>query len=202
MCNACFRASTPSCGSVTYHNPVTFLRKVQRARLNAATNNRYYLEFYDRMLRSFDQYMQAEQTWFSQTHPELRDRLIAYFSMEFGLHETLPIYAGGLGVLSGDHTKEASDLGLPFVAIGFFYTEGYFTQRITEDGWQEAQYNVQKFDDLPVLPILDENDKPLTISVELPGGMSWCGCGKCMSVGCRCTCWTPISRATALPTGP
>ncbi len=153
----------------TYHNPVTFLRRVQRSRLNAATNNRYYLEFYDRMMRSFDIYMQAEGTWFTQTHPELRDRLIAYFSMEFGLHETLPIYAGGLGVLSGDHTKEASDLGLPFVAIGFFYTEGYFTQRITEDGWQEAQYNVQKFNDLPVLPVLDENDKPLTVSVELPG---------------------------------
>jgi starch phosphorylase len=153
----------------TYHNPVTFLRKVPRSRLNAATNNRYYLEFYDRMMRSFDVYMQSDETWFIQTHPELRDHLIAYFSMEFGLHETLPIYAGGLGVLSGDHTKEASDLGLPFIAIGFFYTEGYFTQRITEDGWQEAQYNVQKFEDLPVLPVLDENDKPLTVSVELPG---------------------------------
>ncbi len=164
-----FSRIDPELWERTYHNPVTFLRKVQRSRLNAAMNNRYYLEFYDRMMRSFDQYMQAEETWFSQAHPELRDRLIAYFSMEFGLHETLPIYAGGLGVLSGDHTKEASDLGLPFVAIGFFYTEGYFTQRITEDGWQEAQYNVQKFDDLPVFPVLDENDKPLTVSVELPG---------------------------------
>ena len=62
--------------------------------------------------------------------------------MEFGLHEILPIYAGGLGILSGDHTKEASDLGLPFVAIGFFYTEGYFTQHISEDGWQEVRYTV------------------------------------------------------------
>ncbi len=106
---------------------------------------------------------------FRQTYPELNDRLIAYFSMEFGLHETLPIYAGGLGVLSGDHTKEASDLGLPFVATGFFYTEGYFTQRITEDGWQEAQYNVQSFDELPVMPVLDEDGKPFTVSVELPG---------------------------------
>jgi starch phosphorylase len=153
----------------SYHNPVIFLRKVQRSRLNAATNNRYYLEFYDRMMRSFDQYLQAGDTWFAHAHPDLGDRQVAYFSMEFGLHETLPIYAGGLGVLSGDHTKEASDLGLPFVAIGFFYTEGYFTQRITEDGWQEAQYNLQKFDDLPVMPILDENDKPVTVSVELPG---------------------------------
>jgi starch phosphorylase len=151
------------------HNPVTFLRQVERARLNAVANNRYYLDLYDRMFRAFDQYMQAGDTWFSRAHPELKDRLIAYFSMEFGLHETLPIYAGGLGILSGDHAKEASDLGLPFVAIGFFYTEGYFTQRITEDGWQEAQYNVHPFQDLPVLPMLDIGGVPLQISVQLPG---------------------------------
>ncbi len=72
-------------------------------------------------------------------------------------------------MLSGDHTKEASDLGLPFVAIGFFYTEGYFTQRISEDGWQDAQYNSQKFDELPVIPIQDSDGGPLTVSVELPG---------------------------------
>ncbi|MBN1148403.1 MAG: alpha-glucan family phosphorylase [Anaerolineales bacterium] len=152
-----------------YHNPVLFLRQVERARLNAATNNRYYLEFYDRQLRAFDQYMAAEETWFARTYPHLGERLIAYFSMEFGLHETLPIYAGGLGVLSGDHAKEASDLGLPFVAVGFFYTEGYFTQRISEDGWQEASYNTHPFNDLPVMPVLTAEGEPLTISVELPG---------------------------------
>ena len=113
--------------------------------------------------------MQADETWFSRTYPELKDRQIAYFSMEFGLHETLPIYAGGLGVLSGDHAKEASDLGLPFAAVGFFYTEGYFTQRITEDGWQEAHYDVHPFQDLPVLPMVDERGAPLQISVQLPG---------------------------------
>ncbi len=153
----------------TNHNPVVFLRQVERARLNAATNNRYYLEFYDRMMRTFDQYMEAKDTWYSKAYPQFKDRLIAYFSMEFGLHETLPIYAGGLGVLSGDHAKEASDLGLPFVAIGFFYTEGYFTQRLTEDGWQEAEYSVHSFDNLPVMPVVDENGKPMMVSVELPG---------------------------------
>jgi len=153
----------------TYHNPVQFLRQVERARLNAVMNNRYYLEFYDRTFRSFDQYMEAKDTWFQNAYPELENHLIAYFSMEFGLHETLPIYAGGLGVLSGDHTKEASDLGLPFVAIGFFYTEGYFTQRITEDGWQEAQYLPHPFSELPVLPILEEGGKPFLTSVDLPG---------------------------------
>ncbi|MCS7246926.1 MAG: alpha-glucan family phosphorylase [Anaerolineales bacterium] len=153
----------------TYHNPIKFLRQVERAKINAATLNRYYLENYDRVLSEFDSYMQRKDTWFAQTYPQWVYRPIAYFSMEFGLHETLPIYAGGLGVLSGDHLKEASDLGLPMVAVGFFYTEGYFTQRITEDGWQEAEYTHQVFDDLPVLPVLDEEEKPITVSVELPG---------------------------------
>ncbi len=153
----------------SYHNPVKFLRQVERAHLNAVTNNRYYLELYDRVMRNFDTYLKAGDTWFDRLHPDFSNRLIAYFSMEFGLHETLPIYAGGLGVLSGDHTKEASDLGLPFVAVGFFYLEGYFSQRLTEDGWQEAHYTPQQYDLLPVLPVYDEDGQPLTISVELPG---------------------------------
>ena len=153
----------------TYHNPVLFLRHVERPRLNAATNDRYYLEFFDRMLRAYDQYMQSDDTWFIRSYPHYKDKLIAYFSMEFGLHETLPIYAGGLGVLSGDHTKEASDLGLPFVSVGFFYTEGYFTQYITEDGWQEARYTRHPFEDLPVIPVVKEDGSPLMISVDLPG---------------------------------
>jgi starch phosphorylase len=152
-----------------YHNPVLFLRKVERAALNAATNNRYYLEYYDRILRNFDQYMNSQDTWYVRNHKELRNHPIAYFSMEFGLHEALPIYAGGLGVLSGDHCKEASDLGLPFVAVGLFYREGYFTQRITEDGWQEARFTHHQLEDLPVIPVLDASGKPVTVSVELPG---------------------------------
>lgn len=150
-------------------NPVLFLRQVERSCLNAATNNRYYLEFYDRMMRTFDHYLNETDTWFNHTYSDLQNSQIAYFSMEFGLHEALPIYAGGLGVLSGDHTKEASDLGLPFAAVGLFYSEGYFSQRITEDGWQEARYDVHPFEDLPVMPIMEESGKPLMISVELPG---------------------------------
>jgi starch phosphorylase len=164
-----FSRIDPQLWESTYHNPVKFLRQVQRPRINAAMNNRYYMESFDRNLRLYEDYLTGQNTWFAHTYPDLTDRCIAYFSMEFGLHETLPIYAGGLGVLSGDHTKEASDLGLPFVATGFFYTEGYFTQRITEDGWQEAIYNVQKFGELPVIPVLDEAGKPIKVEVELPG---------------------------------
>jgi glycogen phosphorylase len=152
----------------TYHNPIRFLRKAPKSRLRAVTKDRYYIEFYDRTLRAFDQYMEARDTWLLTNHPERRNRPIAYFSTEFGLHETLPIYAGGLGVLSGDHLKGASDVGLPIVAVGFLYILGYFSQRITEDGWQEAHNLNLRFDEMPVLPILDEFGDPVTVSIELP----------------------------------
>ena len=153
----------------TTHNPIQFLRSVERAKLNAVTHDSYYLDFYDRAMLAFDQYLAREDTWYQRNHRDESGQLIAYFSSEFGLHETLPIYAGGLGVLSGDHLKEASDLGLPLVAMGFLYTKGYFTQKITEDGWQEAQYVRLRFEELPVLPLMIDNDQPLTVAVELAG---------------------------------
>lgn len=153
----------------TYHNPIKFLRTVKRAHLNSVTHDKFYLKFYDKTMKMFDEYMSADNTWFKQNYADLRTRPIAYFSSEFGLHETLPIYAGGLGVLSGDHIKEASDLGLPFVAIGFLYTQGYFSQHITEDGWQEANRANLKFEELPVTPVLDENEELLLVDIELPG---------------------------------
>jgi starch phosphorylase len=159
----------PQLWEETYHNPVRFLRDVSRTQLNAMIHDRYYMQYFDSVMQDYDRYMQAEDTWFQTAHPDVRKGPIAYFSTEFGLHETLPIYAGGLGVLSGDHAKEASDLGLPFLGVGFFYTQGYFTQHITEDGWQIADKATMEFDELPVLPVLDEDDKPITISVELPG---------------------------------
>lgn len=151
------------------HSPVRFLRQVERPKLNSVTNNRYYLEFYDRIMRSFDQYMNRTDTWFASNYPELRNRPIAYFTMEYGFHESLPLYAGGLGVLSGDHAKESSDLGLPFVGVGFYYSEGYFNQKITEDGWQEARFISHPVEDTPLIPVLNLDGKPVTISVELPG---------------------------------
>ena len=153
----------------TNHNPIRFLDRIQRAQLNAVTQNHYYLENYDRIFEEYDNYMNTDDTWCSRHHPEYNHRPIAYFSTEFGLHETLPIYAGGLGILSGDHLKGASDLGLPLIAIGFLYTHGYFSQHITEDGWQEAHYIRLKFAELPILPVMTTDDEPLTISVELPG---------------------------------
>jgi len=151
------------------HNPVMFLKKVDRSYLNAVANDRLYLDLYDRVMDNFDIYMSAKNAWYSATYPELSGKKIAYFSFEFGLHESLPVYAGGLGVLSGDHLKEASDLGLPLTGVGFIYNQGYFIQRLTEDGWQETGTHYLDFSQSPVIPVYDENDQPLTISVDLPG---------------------------------
>lgn len=150
------------------HNPILLLRKLERSALNEVAQDSQYLALYDSVFASFDNYLANKDTWSERTHPELATNPIAYFSMEFGLHETLPIYSGGLGVLSGDHLKEASDLGLPFVGVGLMYAEGYFFQRIGEDGWQEAVNNPLRFGDMMVLPILTEDGKPLTVSVEMP----------------------------------
>jgi starch phosphorylase len=164
-----FSRIDPSLWERLAHNPVLLLRQVERAQLNAVVHDQSYLNLYKQTLQAYDEYMANEDTWFSRKHPELKEKSIAYFSSEFGLHETLPIYAGGLGILSGDHLKEASDLGLPLMAVSFIYTQGYFSQHINEEGWQEAHQVTLNFDDLPVMPLVDKNDQPLTIAVQLPG---------------------------------
>ncbi len=151
------------------HNPIRWLRTIPRPVLNAAAQDPMYLELYDRVFADFDAYLKRADPWFGATHPQ-QQKQIAYFSMEFGLHETLPIYSGGLGVLSGDHLKETSDIGLPLVGVGLLYTEGYFSQRISEDGWQEAINNPLVFADLPLLPVLKDDGKELTIQVDFPDG--------------------------------
>ncbi len=153
----------------TNHNPVAFLHQVQRAQLNAVTSGRNYLESYDRVLAAFDEYMKAEKTWFQENHLNLRNKTAAYFSFEFGLHESLPVYAGGLGVLAGDHLKEASDLGIPLLAIGFIYNQGYFVQKISEDGWQETRNQILDYHQMPILELTDDKGKPIIISLELTG---------------------------------
>ncbi|MEX2143134.1 MAG: alpha-glucan family phosphorylase [Anaerolineales bacterium] len=151
------------------HNPIMFLREVLAERLEAAAQNLDYVDLYDHILSDFDRYIKTKDTWFQRNHSSNENKPIAYFSTEFGLHETLPMYAGGLGILAGDHLKEASDLGLPLVAMGFIYTQGYFFQHISEDGWQESRRVTLRFEDLPVMPILDEQGEPMTVTVDLAG---------------------------------
>jgi len=151
------------------HNPIYFLHKVDQNRLQAMINDLYFLERFDAVLKKFDQYLENTGTWFKETYPDLENEKIAYFSFEFGLHESLPVYAGGLGILAGDHLKTASDIGLPLVGVGFIYKNGYFMQSITEDGWQETRNFILDYEEAPIVPVLDKNEKPLLISVELPG---------------------------------
>jgi starch phosphorylase len=151
------------------HNTIAFLHKLDPQRLKDAEGNTYYLQEYDRVLAKFDAYMLGENSWFKTNHPELQDRQMAYFSFEFGLHESMPFYAGGLGILSGDHLKEASDLGLPLIGVGFIYEQGYFVQKITEDGWQETSNYQFDFKEMPIISVVDKDGAPIIISVDLPG---------------------------------
>jgi len=151
-----------------YHNPVQFLRNVRQRNLIAAVDNPTWLADYDAVVVAFDAYMNRKDTWFKRTYPTEKST-IAYFSAEFGLHESLPIYSGGLGILAGDHIKEASDLDLPLVAVGFIYPQGYFRQRLDHSGWQEALYSKMSFADIPARPALTPDGNEVVVDVELPG---------------------------------
>ncbi len=164
-----FEEIDPAVWQQVNHNPVRFLREVSPERLHSAAENPEYLVRLNDVVGAFDKYRQEHVTWFAANYPYLDGQSIAYFSAEFGLHESLPIYSGGLGILSGDHTKEASDLGLPFVGIGFLYPQGYFTQRLAPDGWQEAVYERLTLALAPAVPAKSADGKDITISVELPG---------------------------------
>lgn len=169
-----YRFIDPVLWERVYHNPVKFLQQVVRKLLNGAAQDTTYLEQYRQVMAAFDEYINADLTWARQQYPELISKPIAYFSTEFGLHEALPMYAGGLGVLSGDHLKEASDLGLPLVAVGFLYRQGYFRQRITEDGWQEAINENLNLAESAILPVLDEHSQPVIVQVEMPDRVVYC----------------------------
>jgi starch phosphorylase len=151
----------------TQHNPVQLLHELSREQLEKKANDGAFNRLYTRVMMLMDNALDPQQSWFYEEHPDLMDRQIAYFSAEFGLHNSLPIYSGGLGILSGDHTKEASDMGLPFVGIGFMYPQGYFRQRIPSHGWQEAVYEHLDFGKAPVSPVFDSNGNEIRIRVRI-----------------------------------
>jgi starch phosphorylase len=126
-----------------------------------------FLKKYDNVVENFENYMGSKTTWFSKTYPKNKEDLIAYFSAEYGLDEILPIYSGGLGLLSGDHLKSASDLGLPFVAVGLLYKNGYFQQKINVRGEQCSEYHNIDLYNLPIIPVKDENNEDIIIDLDL-----------------------------------
>lgn len=147
-------------------NPVKFLKQVSQERLEAAATNTEFLKEYDRLAKEFNDYVTSKNTWFANKYPENKNDLIAYFSAEYGLDQTIPIYSGGLGILSGDHLKSASDLGIPLVAVGLLYKNGYFHQKINGYGDQETEYNNIELSNLPINPVKDENGEELKIYVK------------------------------------
>jgi starch phosphorylase len=164
-----YRDLDPELWERVEHNPVKLLRELSPERLNAAASDPTYLTAYDQVIAALEAYLSSHTNWFTQHYPQAQNELIAYFSAEFGLHESLPIYSGGLGVLAGDHCKAASDLGIPLVGVGFLYPQGYFRQRIDVHGWQQAIYEKIHFSEVPVRPALNSEGRQVMISVELPG---------------------------------
>ncbi len=148
-------------------NPVKFLREVDQEKLEKAALDSDIIKLYKTNLENFEDYMKSKNTWFNKQYAENKDDIIAYFSAEYGLDETIPIYSGGLGILSGDHLKSASDLGIPLVAIGLLYKNGYFNQVIDKNGRQLTEYHNIDLENLPIKPVKDENGEDLIINIKM-----------------------------------
>lgn len=149
-------------------NPVEMLSRLPQQRLEEAAEDEGFLASMDRVYTKFKAYLSSRK-WFDEHHPGIENKSVAYFSLEYGLDTGLPVYSGGLGVLSGDTLKAASDLGLPVVAVGLLYRYGYFRQFLSSDGWQQEKYEENDWYHMPVEPVKTENDEPLKVTVQLDG---------------------------------
>jgi starch phosphorylase len=153
----------------TAHNPVLMLRQMAPETIAQALANPSFLNLFNATIASFDHARTSRETWWHQRFPGAPPDPIAYFSAEFAFHQSLPIYAGGLGVLAGDHLKEASDLGLPLVGVGFMYPQGYFHQTVTAEGWQEERYEQLNWADVPIQLATTADGRPCVVAVPLGG---------------------------------
>ncbi|MBM4161456.1 MAG: glycosyltransferase family 1 protein [Ignavibacteria bacterium] len=159
----------PDLWEKTNHNPVLLLGMIGQDRLNSAARDDAFLSHLERSYERYKKYLDTSLSWFRKTYSQVGTNQVAYFSAEFGLTECLQNYGGGLGVLSGDHLKSTSDLGLPLVGVGLLYQQGYFRQYLNADGWQQERYPENDFYTLPMRLMLNETGRPITISVDLPG---------------------------------
>lgn len=159
------------------HNPVLMLGTIEQEQLEEAAEEEGFLAQLERVYQNFERYIKSQNTWYGKTRgapttslaEESRVPYIAYFSAEFGLTDCISNYAGGMGILAGDHLKAASDLGLPLVGVGLLYQEGYFRQYLNRDGWQRELYPENDFYNMPIQLELREDGTPLTIQVDFPG---------------------------------
>lgn len=154
----------------TSHNPVLMLGTIEQEKLEAAAGDDAFVAHLERVSANLKSYLQGEISWFQKLSRSMAIKpLIAYFSAEFGLTECLSIFAGGLGILAGDHLKSASDLGIPLIGVGLLYQQGYFRQYLNQAGWQQESYETNDFHNLSLSPVGGDDGKPLIIQVEFPG---------------------------------
>lgn len=163
---------------VTSHNPARMLHAVSPQRLKQAAEDPVFCALYDAAIEGLGRALTSKQLWWQQNYPHLPNRPIAYFSAEFAAHQSLPIYAGGLGVLAADHCKEASDLGLPLIGVGFMYPQGYFHQSMSSEGWQEELYEHLHWEHAPVERVTVKDNEPCVLSIPLGNRIvrasAWC----------------------------
>lgn len=152
------------------HNPITLLGEFPLARLERRASELLLHSRINYAYRRHREYLEKDRTWGARHTGILRPRPVAYFSAEFGLHESMPVYSGGLGVLAGDHIKSASDLGIPLVGIGLYYGQGYFRQWLDKDGWQREEYLQTDTSQLPMEPAINKSGEPVMVQVETRGG--------------------------------
>ncbi len=168
---ALFRRLDRDLWEETGRNPVWMLGRLSQEQINAAAEDEAFMVHLDRVCEALDRYMHnTTTTWYANHYGTLPEKpIIAYFSTEFGLTECLRNYSGGLGVLSGDHLKSSSDLGLPLVGVGILFQEGYFAQYLNPDGYQQEAYPVNDYANQPVTRMVDEKKKPILVSVPIAG---------------------------------
>ncbi len=167
------------------NNPVNLLELVDPHKLEAMAKNESYMLLYENVMKKFDKYMGLETSLLKDLDGISRERPIAYFSMEFGIHECLPLYSGGLGILSGDHIKSSSDLNLPLIGVGLLYKNGYFKQSISKEGEQKVEYFYNDFFSMPLVEVT-KNSERFTISLDYPRTHTLCAC-------MGSSCWTNIN---------
>lgn len=163
---ALFARLHPALWDALGHSPKAFLKHIDQQRLANAAADKVFLDHFDRVLSAYDSYHNEPMRQDGKTLLSEKD-LVAYFCAEFGFHESLPIYSGGLGILAGDHCKAASNLHVPFVAVGLLYRQGYFQQRVDGEGNQYAVYTDSDFGDLPIAPALREDGSEVQVTVEV-----------------------------------
>src|SRR5690554_2805719 len=159
----------PVLWSALRHNPVALLRQMDPGRLTQLARDPGFLAELDAVVADFDHSLRSEETWFRRTFPDLGTDPVAYFCAEFGLHNSIPIYSGGLGVLAGDHCKAASDVGLPFVGVGLMYSKGYFDQHLNLEGWQEGREEPFDPQIMPLVRLAGPNGETALTVLETSG---------------------------------